>query len=150
MVGSFLAPKWPILVPFCGIDLQKPNFLLISDILAVGGCWGQPMLLFWKLADETEMVKPPEPTSHHNSRKCLILLPHRAIYFRSLYYCSSEGIAPAVSNFQLKPWLASLQVAIACIEFQFVKMKLSLAFICILQLQAASLAVKLLWSDFLQ
>ena len=86
MVGSFLAPKWPILVPFSGIDLQKSNFLLISDILAVGGCWGQPMLLFWKLADETQMVKPPEPTSHHNSRKCLIFLPLRAIYFRLLYY----------------------------------------------------------------
>ena len=44
------------------------------------------MLLFWKLVDETQMVKPPEPTSHHNSKKYLILLPLRAIYFRSLYY----------------------------------------------------------------
>ena len=30
MVGSSLAPKWPILVLFCGIDHQKSNFSLIS------------------------------------------------------------------------------------------------------------------------
>ena len=29
MVGSSLAPKWPILVPFCGMDHQKSNFSLI-------------------------------------------------------------------------------------------------------------------------
>ena len=87
IVGSFLA-YWPILVSFCWTDLldhQTPNFSLISDILSVGGCWGQQMLLFWKLVDETQMVKPPEPTRHHNLRKYLILLPLRAI-FRSLYY----------------------------------------------------------------
>ena len=86
MVGSFLAPKWPILVPFCGIDHQKSNFSQISDTFSVGGCWGQPMLLFWKVVDETQMVKPPEPTIHHNSEKYLILLPLRAIYFRSFHY----------------------------------------------------------------
>ena len=32
------------------------------------------------------MVKPPEPTIHHNSKKYLILLPLKAIYFRSLHY----------------------------------------------------------------
>ena len=44
------------------------------------------MLLFSKLVDETQMIKPPEPTSHHNSRKYFILLLLRAIYFRSLHY----------------------------------------------------------------
>ena len=29
MAGSFLAPKWPIMVPFCGMDHQKSNFSLI-------------------------------------------------------------------------------------------------------------------------
>mgnify|MGYP007015787208 CR=1 FL=1 len=86
MVGSFLAPKWPIMVPFCGVDHQKSNFSLISDTLSVGGCWGQSMLLFWKLVDETQMVKPPEPTIYHDSKKYLILLPLRAIYFRSFHY----------------------------------------------------------------
>ena len=75
MVGSFLAPKWPLQVPFCGIDHQKPNFSLISDSSSVGGCCGRPMLLFWKLVDETQMVKPPELTIYHNSKKYLVLLP---------------------------------------------------------------------------
>ena len=48
MVGSFLAPKWPVLVPFCEMDLQNSNDPLISQILAVRGCWGQPLLIFCK------------------------------------------------------------------------------------------------------
>ena len=95
MVGSFLTPKWPILVPFCEMDHEKSNFSLIYHTLSIRGCWGQPMLLLWKLVDETQMVKPPELTSHYNLRKNLILLPLRAIYFRLLYYetpCSDNHI----------------------------------------------------------
>ena len=66
--------------------VESQNIPLNFSTFSVGGCWGQPMLLFWKLVDETQMVKPPEPTSHHNSRKYLILLPLRAIYFTSLHY----------------------------------------------------------------
>ena len=66
--------------------VESQNITMNFSTFSVGGCWGQPMLLFWKLVDETQMVKPPEPTSHHNLRKYLILLPLRAIYFRSLYY----------------------------------------------------------------
>ena len=56
---------------------------IFTDIwtFSVRGCWGQPMLLFWELVDETQMSKPPEHTRHHDSRKLLILLPLRAIYF---------------------------------------------------------------------
>ena len=54
--------------PFLWMDYQKPN---LSEAVE---------------ADETQMIKPPEPTSHHNARKYLTLLPLRAIYFRSLYY----------------------------------------------------------------
>ena len=86
MVGSFLATKWPILIRFCWILHQKSKFSLISDTSSVGGCWGQPILFFWKLVDETQMVIPPEPTIHHNSKKYLILLALRAIYFRSFHY----------------------------------------------------------------
>ena len=68
MIGSSLAPKWSKSVPFCGIDHQKSNFLLIiSDTL------------FWKLVDATQISKPLEATRHHNSTKLLILLPLRAI-----------------------------------------------------------------------
>ena len=78
MVRSSLVLKWPISVPFCGMDHQKSNFSLIFDTLPVGGCWGQPMSIFWKLVDETQISKPPEPTRHHKSIKLWILLPLRA------------------------------------------------------------------------
>ena len=94
MVWSSLAPKWPILVPFCGMDHQKSNFSLISDTLSVGGCWGQPMSFFWKLVDETQIFLTPEATRHHNSIKSLILLPLRANLLYVLHYetpCSELG-----------------------------------------------------------
>ena len=77
---------------------------IFTDIwtFSVRGCWGQSILLFWKLVDETQMVKPPEPTSHHNSRKCLILLSLRAIYFISLHYetpCSKKCESYFLINF---------------------------------------------------
>ena len=53
-------PHWPIpsknfriQILFCAIDHQKFIFSLIPDALSVGGCWGQLMLLFWDLVDET-------------------------------------------------------------------------------------------------
>ena len=78
--------QWSKPVPFCGMDHQKSNFLLISGTLSLGGCWGQLMLLFWKLVDKTEMSKPPEHTRHHDSRQLSILLPLRAIYFSTFQY----------------------------------------------------------------
>ena len=78
MVGSSLAPKWPIPVPLWEMDHQKSNFSLISYTLSVKGCWGQPLLLFWKLVDEIQNLIPCEPTMRHNSIKLLILQPVRA------------------------------------------------------------------------
>ena len=46
MIWSSLAPKLTILVPFYGIGHQKSNFSLIFGTFSVGGCWGQPMLIF--------------------------------------------------------------------------------------------------------
>ena len=66
--------------------VESRNINMNFSTFSVGGCWGQPMLLFWKLVDETQLVKPPEPTSHHISKKYLILVPFKSIYFRSLYY----------------------------------------------------------------
>ena len=63
-----MATKQPIQVLFCGMHHQKSKFSLTYNTFSVGGCWGQPILLFWKLVDET---------------KSLILLPLRAVYFRS-------------------------------------------------------------------
>jgi hypothetical protein len=55
MIWSSSAPKWSIPVPFCRMDHQKFKFSLISDIFSVGGCWGQVILLFWKLVDKNQM-----------------------------------------------------------------------------------------------
>ena len=55
MVWSSMASKWPVLVIFCGMVHQKSKLSLIYGTISVGGCWGQPMLLFWKLVDETQM-----------------------------------------------------------------------------------------------
>ena len=86
MVWSSLAPKWPIPVPFCGMDHQKSNFSLISDTFSVGGCWGQPMSFLWKLVDKTQNLIPPKATRHHKSIKWLIILPLRADLLCTLHY----------------------------------------------------------------
>ena len=72
--------------PFLWNRSSKIQFLLISDTLSVGGCWGQPMLLFWKLVDETQISQPPEATRHHNSTNLSILLPLRSILFGPIQY----------------------------------------------------------------
>ena len=62
---------------------QKSIVLLISDTFSVGGCWGQPMLLFWKLGDKTQMSIPCDHAARDIPSKFSIFLPLRAIYFRS-------------------------------------------------------------------
>ena len=54
------------------------NIILNFSTFHVGGCWGQLMLLFWKLVQETQMSTPPEATRHHISTQLLVLLPLRA------------------------------------------------------------------------
>ena len=81
-------PQWPLqphsikkntapydwIIP--GIEMTTTGFVLsngssklqyFTDIwtFSVRGCWGQPMLLFWELVDETQMSTPPEPTRDH-------------------------------------------------------------------------------------
>ena len=62
MVWSSMTWKWPIPVLFCGMNHQKYKFSLISVSFSVGGCWGQNMLLFWKLVDETQIPQSQEYT----------------------------------------------------------------------------------------
>ena len=72
--------------PFFWNESSKIHFLQIFDTLAVRCCWGQLIQLFWKMVDKTQMATPPEHTRHHDSRKLLILLPLRAIYFSTFQY----------------------------------------------------------------
>ena len=63
------------------------NFFISNfSTLSIRGCWGQPILLFWKLVDKTQISKPPEPTRHHNSIKLWILLSLRADLLYILQY----------------------------------------------------------------
>ena len=69
-----------ILMFWKNIDLVDSWFIILKfTTFFVGGCWGQLMLLFRKLVDETQMSTTPEATSYHSSRKFSILLPLRAI-----------------------------------------------------------------------
>jgi len=69
-----------ILMFWKNIDLVDSwNIILKFTTFFVGGCWGQLMLLFRKLVDETQMSTTPEATRHHSSRKLSILVPLRAI-----------------------------------------------------------------------
>ena len=94
MVGSFLAPKLPILVPFYGIDHQKSLISLISErFLSEAVEASQCYILFWKLVDETQMGILCKHAARDILSKFSILLPLRAFYFRSYHYetpCSSD------------------------------------------------------------
>ena len=62
------------------------NIILNFCTFSVRGCWGQLMSFFWKLVDETQISKPPEPTRHHNSIKLWIVPPLRADLLVTLQY----------------------------------------------------------------
>ena len=79
MVWSSIASKWPIPNLLCGMDHQKSKFLLIYGTLSVGGCWGQPMSLFQKLVDETQISQPQEYTETFRQNLTCIFLSVRAI-----------------------------------------------------------------------
>ena len=81
--------------PFLWNGSSKINFFFYISTISVRGCWGQPMLIFWKLVDETQMPTTPEATSHHSLRKFSILLPLRNIMNHSFHYetpCMLYGI----------------------------------------------------------
>ena len=102
MVWSSMAPKWPILVIFCEMDHQKPNFSLIYGTLSDGGCWGQPILFFKKLVDETQMPKPQEYTDFFILTKKLFL-----VGLWGLQSISNPVERPCTLHCSLKPlWLA--------------------------------------------
>ena len=65
--------------------VESWNIMLNFSTFSVGGCWGQSMLIFWKLVDETQISKPLEST-RHNLIKLLILLPLRVDLLCNLQY----------------------------------------------------------------
>ena len=59
MFWSSLAPKWPIVFPFCGQDHQKSNFWLISDTLSASLCYFFKNWLMKLKISNLRMSEPP-------------------------------------------------------------------------------------------
>ena len=61
--------------------VESWNIILNFSTFSVGDCWGQQILLFWKLIDKTQISKPLESASYRNSTKLLIFLPSEPFTF---------------------------------------------------------------------
>ena len=108
LLGSSLAPKWPILVHFCGMDHQKSFFLLILAPFLWEAVEVSQYIFFWKLDDETQISEPPEPAMHHNSTRLLVFLPLRADLLRTLHYGTPckyvsyfTSLSPCLTNYHM-------------------------------------------------
>ena len=53
------------------------KFLLNFSTFSIGGCWGQSMLLFWKLVDKTQISKPQDHTDNFKHNPISIFLSVR-------------------------------------------------------------------------
>ena len=87
---------------------SKIQFFTDFSTFSAGGCWGQPMLLFWKLGQETQMSTPPEATRHKIPTLLLVLLHLRAIYFSTFQYetpCIYNIIKDSFECFSIKDHL---------------------------------------------
>ena len=120
--AKYVSRQKALLSAFCGIDHQKFSFPLISDTLSVGGCWDQPILLLKKLVDATQILKPPQPTTHHSSIKLLILLPLRADLLCTLQYetpckLSNSALRNSVAITALAQVLAILLSTLHIVSF---------------------------------
>ena len=59
---------------FVELIIKNTNFHWDMVPFLLGGCWGQPMLLFWKLVDETQILKPQEYIDTFNQNLTCIFL----------------------------------------------------------------------------
>ena len=88
MVWSSMASNdqyWQFFVKWI---IKNPNFHWCMVPLSFGGCWGQPILLFWKLVDETQILWPHEYTSTFKRNLTCIFLSVRAI-LKETFQCET-------------------------------------------------------------
>ena len=110
MIWSSMAPKWPIIVIFCGMDNQKSKFLLIHGIFSVRGCWGQSRLLFWKLDDESQISKTQDHTDtfkHNLTSIFLSVRPKLLLTFQYEIPCSINVLSKSKSR-NYVTWITNL------------------------------------------
>ena len=70
------------------------EFLLDFSTFSVGGCWGQQILLFWKLVDETKISKPQDFRTLFKQILAYIFLSVRAnsnVTFQYEILCTRVG-----------------------------------------------------------
>ena len=93
MAGSFLAPQWPILVPYCGMDIRKSHFSLIFGTFSVGGCWGQPKLFFQNCLMKLKCpnLKPLDTIIQENYQSFYPSKPFRITRFKMRHPVLWEG-----------------------------------------------------------
>ena len=60
----------------------------LETTVSVRGCWGQPMLLFWKLVDETQMPWPQECTDTFKQNLTCIILSVR-VHSKETFQCET-------------------------------------------------------------
>ena len=72
--------------PFLRNGSSEIQIFTDFSTFSVRGCWGRPILYFWKLIRETQISKPPDASRHHYSTTLLILLPLRADLLCTLHY----------------------------------------------------------------
>ena len=111
IVWSSMVSKWPMPVLFRGMDHQKSKNSLIYGTLSVGGCWGQPMLIFWKLVDETQISQPKEYTDDFKQNLTSIFLSVRAI-LKETFQCET----PCKLAVNIKKWVDINQYKYVCIK----------------------------------
>ena len=106
--------------------VESWKFMSNFSTLSIRGCWGQPILLFWKLVHKTQISKLPEPTRHHNSIRLWILLSLRADLLYILQYETPciNNISHSSRNYfwEVLKKMSNEYVNKICQEFQFIWM----------------------------
>ena len=81
--------------------IKNQNISLIDGTLSVGGCWGQPLLIFWKLVDETQISQPKEYTDAFKQNLTCLFLSVRAI-LKETFQCDCE--TPCTTGSTIRFW----------------------------------------------
>ena len=77
------------------------KFLLNFSTFSIGGCWGQSMLLFWKLVDKTQISKPQDHTDNFKHNPIGIFLSVRPKLLLTFQYeipCMSNKLGYSMDN----------------------------------------------------
>jgi hypothetical protein len=107
MVGSSLAPKWPIQVPFWGIDHQKSNFLLILALFLSEAVEASRYHFFenwWMKLKCPPLLKPLPTIFQENFQSFYPSEP-----FRIYHFTMRHPVAVVLSYPLIGCWLESVQ-----------------------------------------